>query len=783
MAIGAVSAATIAFEILLVRTFAVTSFHHFAYLAIGIAMLGFAGGGTAMVLRGPRPPRVAERWTATAAVAATVLLLVVPLASRAVDVDAAQLPWDPRQWMRLALLDTLLALPFFAGSVAVLSGIEMARDRTGSVYGAGFIGSSAGAVSALGLLYLFPPHTAILAPALLAAVGALSVPTPRWARWAGAVLGVAGLGALAFSPPSPAPSPYKDLPRITTFPEARTVGRSIGPSGVATAVTAPALRYAPGLSLSFTDPVPSQTGVFLDGDLVGAVTPPESESAQAALLDWLPSAAPYQVIHGRVLIVGTGGRSEVDNAVAHGAVSVTAVEPAASLLPLVMRAGDVERGIQWIGASSRTVVAETSTPFDLIAYGPTGGPGGGAAGLHALDEDYRNTTEAYLAALRALSANGMLSITRWRATPERGALRVILTAAAALERLPAGDVADAILVVRSWGTVTLLVKPSGFSDIDRSRIAEWSRMRNFDLLAPREMSDDQAIHRDADRAIERLLRSIAEGGSAVSTFTAGYPLVIEPVADARPYPHHHISGRVLLHQIRSGMGQWLPVAEWGYLTACATLIVSAVLGGLLLFGPVLVLRQRPRAPPGPTVVYFVLIGLGFMLAEIALIQYLGLLLGHPTWAVTACLAALLVGSGIGSTISDRFPTPPSAPVLAVAFALAAAAFALLPLVQAMLPYPPVVRWSVGLVGVAALGLPMGQPFPIGLRRIAVGQRRLAWAWAGNGVASVLAAPLAVLIAIDHGANALLGLAAVGYAGAWVVARGVRPSTSTDSLPR
>ena len=74
-----ISAATIAFEILLVRSFAVATFHHFAYLAIGIAMLGLAAGGTLGVVRGPRDQRGAADWLAGSAATTIVALLAAPL--------------------------------------------------------------------------------------------------------------------------------------------------------------------------------------------------------------------------------------------------------------------------------------------------------------------------------------------------------------------------------------------------------------------------------------------------------------------------------------------------------------------------------------------------------------------------------------------------------------------------------------------------------------------------------------------------------------------------------
>jgi hypothetical protein len=688
-------------------------------------MLGFAAGGTVLVVRGPRDPSAGEAWVTGAALLTSVLLLVVPLGSRLLTVDAAQLPWDPWQWARLAALDCLLALPFISGSIAVLSGIEMARDRPGSVYGASFIGSASGAAAALLLLTLFPPDRAILAPAALAALGAVAPPGRRQARIASVPLAAVTV-VLVFGPtPGSSMSPYKDLVQARALPGAATVAERFGPSGVVTAVAAPAFRYAPGLSLAFTGPIPSQTGVFVDGDLAGA----------------------YRVANGRVLIAGGGGRAGVETALSHKADAVVVVEGSSELVELLRRADDARFGVTWSVGGIRTLLARRVQAFDVVAIGSTGGPGSNAAGLHALDEDFRHTVDAYAVFLAALRSGGVLSVTQWRTTPERGILRIVLTVVAALEArdIPAAD--NAVVIVRSWGSATVLVKPDGFTSGDRAALRVWSASRGFDVLEISAEQPDRWIHGDSTRALEHLLETLAIGGPGAEPFVASYPFAIRPVGDTRPYPHHHLSGRVVIGAMRAGAGQWLPVAEWGYLTALVTLVVSMVLGSVLLLGPAALPRRVRRRPPFVTIAYFGMIGLAYMLAEIALIQILGLLLGHPTLAVTVSLGALLVGSGLGSMVSDRYVPTPTRPVLVVALALAATAVGILSFVQGALGTSAGVRWMTGIGTATVLGFAMGWPFPIGLRSLATARDRLAWAWAGNGVASVIAAPLAMLIAI------------------------------------
>jgi hypothetical protein len=765
-----VSCATVAFEIVLVRWFSVATFHHFAFLAIGVAMLGLAAGGTIGVVRGPRTDAAARAWLNASALATGLTLLVVPLLLPHILVDPAQLPWDPAQWLRLALLDVLLALPFTAGALVVLSGLELERDRPGTLYGVSFLGSAAGAVAALAVLFLFPPQRAIAVPAVLAAAAAVGTPFARRAfRLAAALLVTSAIAVQATPWLRPSPSPYKALPQVQAFPNARSVAERHGPTGVVTAVAAPAFRFAPGLSLGYGGQVPAQIGLFVDGGVAGAVPEPGDREAVAELLDWLPGAAPYTIRRGATLVIDAGGRLEVDNALAHGATSVTVVEPVRDLAILAARPSPTTVDVRWVTAEPRAVLAGSHGQFDVIVVGPSGGLGGEAAGLHALDADFLHTVDGYAACLAALAPGGVLAVTRWLSVPARGSVRAILTAAAALEQRGWATPDGRLLGIRSWGTLTLLIKPDGFDEAALARLETWAHTRLFDVEHPgARTATAEPFHQSSDSGLPEAWRAVAAGTPETERFVAHYPFDVVPATDARPYPQHFLSTGALTRLLESGTGEWLPFAEWGYLTALATLVVSTLVGSVLLLGPAALPRHVRRRPPARTVGYFAAIGLGFMLVEIAGIQVLGLLLGHPVYAVTTVLGALLVGSGCGSAFTDRLRDGRAAtlPVLAVAALAALLAAGLLPATHALLPEGAPLRWAVAVTSVIGIGFLMGQPFPVGLVTLTRRERaRVAWAWAANGVASVVAAPLASIVGIEWGTQALLA----GGAGCYLLA--------------
>jgi hypothetical protein len=784
VAVGFLAAATLVFEILLVRVFAVEHFHHIAYMAIGVAMLGIGATGAFIAAIGALSNDTAERLFHRATLLTTLSLVAVPTALHRIPLDLTQLAWSAEQWVRLGFVYLLLALPFALGALAILLAITLETARPGWIYGASFLGSGVGALLAIAILWVAHPSRALAFPAVVAA--AATVVTVRTRRSGITQLGaplmasMVALFALARPPWRIVVSPYKGLPQVEAYPDARRVAERTSPLGWVVAVQAPAFRHAPGLSLAYAGEFPQQTALFVDGDIAGAVTHWADRSAMG-ILPWLPTAIPYVLgARERVLIVGAGEGMEVWSAVTHGARRVVAIEPntaltavSAQLSPLPTRE-TTGVDIDWIASDARTAVASMRERFDLITLAASGGLGGAAGGVHALNEDFLHTTEAYTAYLHRLTPDGVLAITRWVTVPPRGEVRAIFTAAEALRRVRAEAVHDGLVVARSWGTITILVKPSGFASAELEQLRAWASERQIDLdWFPGAVDPTAQYHIPNDPTLVRAARAAVSHADSARRFAEAYPFAVAPATDVRPYPHRFLRAGSFRALLRSGATSWLPFAEWGYIALIATLAQSVLLAALLVVLPALLVSRYRRAAAmggsGSSLVqllaYFSAIGVGYMAAEIALIQQLTLLLGYPVYAVATVLAAILICSGIGSYWSDRLA--PSHAVIAAAnlsAALALLAFVALGVVHLVQGAPLPARSAVAIVLLSPVSALMGTLFPLGLRGLAAGDgRRIAFSWAANGFASVVAVPLSALIAVEGGSRVLLFVAASVYA--------------------
>ena len=559
------------------------------------------------------------------------------------------------------------------------------------------------------------------------------------------------------------------------------VAERFSPLGWVLAVDAPSFHVAPGLSLAFRGAFPRQTALVVDGDLVGAATDLTDPGAEA-LARALPTSVPHALaVRRRVLLLGVGDGLALEAALVSDAEQVVTLEPNRDLLRLARELGQFKFWQEQLRedrvGQARSVLAGERTTFDLISLAPVAGHGASVAGIRALEEDFNHTVDAYALFLGHLGPNGVLSVTTWLSTPPRESVRTVLTVAAALQCL-GHPPSLRLIVLRSWGTVTILARPVAFSAGELARVRALARERGLDVDWPvDDGSSEPPFNVLDDPSIRKAAEAATRSPEDVARFAAGYPFEVAPVDDARPYPHHFVRLQSLPALLRSSGGAWLPFAEWGPIAVLATLVQTVAVAALLLLLPVALWGRRAAGPAPVRVVlaYFAALGFAYLAAELAAIQQLGLLLGHPVYAVAAVLVTFLTCSGLGSAWSDRLR--PSRSILAcaaLAVVLGLQALALLGVVHLLQPAAGPLRVLAILLCLGPPAFLMGMPFALGLRQLAPEGRTLAWAWASNGFASVVAAPLSALVALELGSRVLLATAGMAYALAgavlWVARR-------------
>jgi SAM-dependent methyltransferase len=800
------SAAVLADEVVLVRAFSIGLWHHFAYMVISIALLGFGASGTLLAVLGRRETSFNAEVGPPGCLAASAVLFAVsfPLAFALVQripFDPFLVVWERRQLLYLGCYYLVMFVPFFAAATVIGLALITKSDESPRLYFYNLVGSAAGAALAVGLLQIAPVEQTVLAvaglaqgAALFAVLDVVAPPTTPRVRQLAAVA-VLAMGALTLyftvHPPAVRLSQYKGLSYALNLPGAHLIITRSSAMGRVDVVESPAFRQAPGLSLVTPSKaaIPPQLGFFVDAETAGAITAFDGNTTVLGYLDWMSTAAQYfaRPDPPRVCVLGAGGGANVLLALRHGARHVDAIELDPNVVRLLREALRQFSGALFDRADVHVHVAEgraflesVDEHWDVIDISLVDSFAAAAVGLGAVNETYLYTQEAIETYLHHLRPEGILAITRWIRTPPRDEIKLLATAVVALERMGLRP-SDRVVLVRSWATATLLIRREEFAAAELRALRRWAEERLFDLAyfpgmgAGEGNRFDVLTHDSYAEAAEALLAS----GERREKFLREYLFLVTPATDDRPYFFHFFRWRALPLMLSSAGFAWVPFVEWGYLILVATLIQSAVLGGLLILLPLAVLRHpastvRRSGQDGRlwVLAYFLALGLGFMFLEMALIQRLVFLLANPVYAVAVVLAGLLLVSGLGSGCASRLIAKgcpmrrlASLAALEVASISAIYAFGLYSALRPLLGLPLAVRVAAALAVMLPLAT-MGMLFPLGLRHLGrVQAELLPWAWAVNGCTAVVATSLATLLALGAGLTAVL----LGASACYVVA--------------
>lgn len=780
IAISLLAASVLAYEVLLTRLFSIVLWHHFAYMIISAAMLGYGASGTLLTLL---KEKIAAHFGAAYVVAAAALAILMPgafLLAQQVPFNPLELLWDGTQPSKLLAVYLLMMLPFFCGGFGIgLVFAHFGREAP-RIYASDILGAGAGSLGIIAVLFLVAPSqalSALTAMALLAAAVAVVELKlrPRWLMEL--FIGLALLAVLALPGIPVQPSPYKDLSQALDIAGARVVEESSSPLGLVTVVenTRVPLREAPGMSLNAPTEPPPQLGVYVDGNGPSALTRFDGDLAPLAYLDQLTSALPYHLLdQPRVLVLGAGAGSDVLQALSHGSAAVDAVELDRNVTDLVRsRFGDyagslyVRPGVQVHEAEARGFINASSERYDLIQLALMDSFGTAAAGLYGLSESYLYTVEALQAYLDRLTPGGMLAVTRWLTLPPRDALKLFATAVSALERNGVSEPARRLAMIRGWKTVTLLVKNSDFTAAEIAALKRFCRARSFDLAFYPGMRASEANLYNQLAQPDFYNGAVALLGPQRQQFIDQYKFYIEPATDDKPHFFRFFKwdAAAEIFALRGQGG--MPLLDWSYPLLVATLLQAIAASVLLIVAPLALSRCRRSLPGARVALYFLAIGFAFMFMEIAFIQKFVLFLSHPLYAVAVVLCAFLVFAAAGGWLAGRAQGSNITVAVMAMGTLALVYLALLPdLFRALLHLPDAAKIAISVLLIAPLAMCMGVPFPTGMRRLAdTCEAALPWAWAINGFASVVGAVLATLLAIHLGFAAVIMLAVLIYAAA------------------
>ncbi len=769
------SFAGLAYELALIRIFSISLWYHFAFMVISIAMLGIGASGTVLsVFPGLRDLRKVPHY-------ALILAVILPasyLLANAVPFDPARLSWDRLQILALGLFYLILAVPFFFFGLIVSTAYAALSREAYAIYAADLAGAGAGALAMVWLLSLGGPETSVFLVSTLLA-SRLLYQTEWKVRIISMLVIVVSLLIMYLRPAfiQPRISPYKPFAAAMQHPGAKLLATAYSPYSRVDLFKSPAARFAPGLSLTYLDPLPEQTGIAVDAGEIYAMTD-DTDSSKLAFIRSLPSCLAYQMGKKQdVLIIEPKAGLALLTARLFGAGTISAVDSNPLLLRVMREYGrthatpvfehQVRAGFArtWLAASSRT--------FDIIDFPIMGSSPSAAFGF---SEDYRFTREAFERYLSHLKPEGYLSLSLYIVPPPRAELRLITSLARSAEALGITDISRHVAAIRSWDTLTMIVKRSPLNAGDVRTIRAFARKMRFDLVYCPGMRPDEGnvyIKQPGNEYAEAFRKLVDRETRA--GFVAQYLFDIRPVSDDKPFFHYYLKiGNLKTTYLVMGR-KWQYFIQEGYLLP--VLFVQVVLvSALLILLPLAGLKDDDTTSAGRNpffaLSYFALLGIAYLFVEIAFIQKMILSLENASYAASTVIASVLISSGIGSILGGRmglFRSPRILPILAGLVSLYGL---LLPgIIGAMSSQTMAVKIVLSFFLILPAGILMGTPFPLGMSALGVSAPRLIpWAWSVNGCFSVLAPILAVMLALSAGYQIVLLSGAAAYLAAFAVIR-------------
>jgi hypothetical protein len=192
----------------------------------------------------------------------------------------------------------------------------------------------------------------------------------------------------------------------------------------------------------------------------------------------------------------------------------------------------------------------------------------------------------------------------------------------------------------------------------------------------------------------------------------------------------------------------------------ALLLIVTILTLLCIVVPLILTKDKQILKgSAPHLIYFAMIGFGFMFIEISQMQRLSLFLGHPVYGLSVVLFTLLLSSGLGSGACgsihlDNLRRQGKGRFLALIVLLVAYGFFTTTITERFQSLDTPARILISVALLAPLGFLMGMAFPLGMLRASVHRKALTpWLWGINGATSVFASVLAVILAISFGVPA------------------------------
>jgi SAM-dependent methyltransferase len=775
------SLATLLLELSLTRVLSVALWYHFGFLIISTALLGFGASGVVLALwRRLRAEIPLDKALTVLAMMFGVTTVFCFWLMQRIPFDPFSLLADRWQLLFMPLYYLVISTPFFCSGLALALLLTRGSRQINKLYAFDLIGAGVGCAAIALVMPLFGGSGSVVVAAALGLSAAVvfGFRQTRVVAFVAATLCAVVFTSAFFSerllPISVTPNKaqHNQRPIYTAWNTFSRIDVYERPPNAETQTA--------GFRRFVFDAGTAATGISdLRPDVRDYLRRRTDDAGYTSGIAYVGKERP------KILIIGSGGGQQVLDALHFGARDITAVE----INPIINEVVSQKMRDYWgnlfnqpevrlITEEGRSYVRRSEEQYDAIISVHTISNSAIASGALSLAENYVLTREAFEDYLDHLAPGGVLYLTR----PEAQIPRLFATAREVFAARGISDPTWHLYAYRQPPTqfegqdrlsfsAGFLLKKSQFTPEELRRIEGLLKARR----AVTNASPPETLYSPLEPRPDSIYHALVTAPDLQSVY-ASYPSQLEPATDDRPFFNQHTRWSSLnlatvsdlFSQQRQGRLalEDRPVAEVTLLVLLAQSIVIAA--ALILLPLARFSRAGGRAPNRwRFLLYFAGLGLGFIMIEIALMQRYMLFLGQPTYTFAVVLASLLVFTGVGAAVSEKFGSSARQRLRLVGslilLMLMLTGF-LTPLIfSAALGWPLLWRVLLSIITLAPLGVLLGMPFPTGLRLVSEEAAPLIpWAWGVNGFFTVIGTVGALILGMAVGFSVVLMIAALCY---------------------
>lgn len=548
------------------------------------------------------------------------------------------------------------------------------------------------------------------------------------------------------------PSQFKSLARIKNFPDTKTILQQNSPYGKIEIVNSSLLRYSPGLSLSYTEEISPSDAIFINAELAGLIVQKKNNSN----FNFLRSSTlnlPFAVQHiKKILVLNSIGNIEIQRALINEVEEIFVTEKNPLLFQIISSQINEEHKckLRFINEDPRVYLEKSNVKFDLIFY-PVIEPVGYSAGLYSVQEKYLFTKEAFQKVYERLNSNGYFAISCYIDNPLKTFLK-LLNLITTIQNSDKSKInKQQIIAIHNWNTITILVKKGEFSRTEIFDAEKFALKNQFDFLIHPYRNGSQKFNLVIDPQTYYLIDYTLNGKYEL---LKNYAFNLFPSIDDKPY----FSNFILPSKIKIYLDQMnlrnITYSELGFFLIWLALVMGIVFSLVLIILALKGIKINSKVMKLNLLIYFSTIGFAFMLMEISLIQKFTLVFSSDILSISFIISLLLVSSGIGSYISQKFlGFDNRIQKLFVLIFIIQIIFLVFSneITSLLMEFSGNSKYLISGLIIFPIGFLVGIPFPIGIRKFSIeDENAVPFAWAINGSFSVLGSVSAMIFLINFG---------------------------------